>query len=151
MPVPSFFKGRSNPGSEDSLQDFAQKKGRRPVYSIDLPIQERALDAHPGRPKSRLEIEQHRLEEERMNPIAYGCEQQVHVMYARRLEAAIHAERIQLARGEREGRLAASVDRIRAAVGAMLISAGERIGQEAMRRRERKLDAERYDTVRQVQ
>jgi hypothetical protein len=95
-----------------------------------------------------LEIEQYRLEQERMNPVAYGYEQQVQLINAMRLQNAMNAEKIRLAQDERQNRLAALVDRMRAAIGSMLIAAGERIGQESMRRRERRLDAERYDNVR---
>jgi hypothetical protein len=105
-------------------------------------------DAEPGRPRNRLEIEQYRLEQDRMNSVAYGYEQQVHVINTMRHQHAMNEEQIRRAQIGRQGRLAASLDRMRAAIGSMLISAGERIGRESMRRRKRKLDAERYDNVR---
>jgi len=105
-------------------------------------------DAESRRPRNRLEIEQYRLEQDRMNSIAYGYEQQVQVINAMRHQHAMNEEQIRRAQVERQGRLAASIDRMRAAIGSMLISAGERISRESMRRRERRLDAERYDNVR---
>lgn len=83
-----------------------------------------------------------------MNPVAFGYEQQVQLINAMRHQNAMNAEKIRLAQDERQNRLAALVDRMLAAIGSMLIAAGERIGQESIRRRERGLDAERYDNVR---
>jgi len=87
-------------------------------YLMNVPEDDVALE----RPKNRLEIQQARLRHERMNILANAARDE---------------------RAQRVGKL----DAIRAAVGGALIAAGERIGQEAIRR-QRQREAARYDTVR---
>jgi len=77
-----------------------------------------------GRPKNRLEIQQARLRQDRMNILAN-----------------------QLPHDEQD-RIAGKLDMVRAAIGGALIAVGERIGQESMRRRQARRDAARYDNVR---
>lgn len=98
------------------------------------------------RPRQRLEIEHQRLEHQRMHPLSYELEQQVHAVNGHRLREAMLAEQLRLASGERPGRVRAAIDNVRGSIGGMLIAAGENIRKEPVRRPE--VDADPVDAVR---
>jgi hypothetical protein len=93
-----------------------------------------------------MDVQRHHQEYKRMNPLAYGYEEQVQRINDQRQQDAMHDEQLRLAKGDRPSRVAAAARGVRASIGGLFIAAGERIRPEPRQRPE--MDAKPVERVR---
>ena len=111
-------------------------------YVLDPDRVDRFADGEAQRPPQRVDVQRHHLEHEKMRVNAFDIEQHALALHAQRIHAAQRAGQVREARGARAG----AQKRVRAALGAMLIAAGQRLREEPAIRHENETaaDALRY-------
>jgi hypothetical protein len=95
------------------------------------------------KPALRIDVQRNRLEHAKMRTAAFDLEQHALAIHAARINEAIRAQQRREA-GDQPGRLAATLVTARAALGTMLIAAGERLREEP---RGRQIDTHPADAV----
>jgi hypothetical protein len=67
-----------------------------------------------------------------MYTYTHGLDSHIQATTDRRIDDALKAEQIRIARGGQQGRISLVANRLRTLVGTLLISTGERLRQESM-------------------